>query len=51
MQEGSETSSRNELKVFLFLTIVLWPVLAIAVVGTYGLFVWIYQMIVGPPTG
>ncbi|MBY0431310.1 MAG: periplasmic nitrate reductase, NapE protein [Rhodospirillales bacterium] len=34
---------------FLFLTIILWPLLAIAVVGGYGLLVWIAQAIAGPP--
>lgn len=44
-------SRRSELKGFLFLTIVLVPALAATVVATYGLFVWIYQMLTGPPTG
>jgi nitrate reductase NapE len=34
---------------FLFLTVVLAPVLAIAVVGGYGFIVWVLQMIYGPP--
>ena len=42
---------RSELKAFLFLTVVMAPVLAVIVVGTYGLAVWIYQLIAGPPTG
>ena len=42
---------RSELKAFLFLTIVMAPVLAVAVVGSYGLAVWIYQVFMGPPTG
>ena len=41
----------REVKVFLFLTVVLAPVLAVAFVGAYGFAVWIYQMFVGPPTG
>ena len=41
----------SELKAFLFLTVVMAPVLAGIVIGTYGLAVWIYQMIAGPPTG
>ena len=44
-------SSKSELKAFLFLTVVMAPVLAGVVIGTYGLVVWIYQMIMGPPTG
>lgn len=41
---------KRELKVFLFLTIVLAPVLAVLAVGGYGLLVWIFQMFAGPPT-
>jgi len=42
-------SKSDERKAFLFLTVVTWPVLAFLAVATYGLLVWIYQMIVGPP--
>ena len=42
---------RSELKAFLFLTVVMAPVLAGAIIGTYGLLVWIYQLFAGPPTG
>jgi nitrate reductase NapE len=40
---------RMEIFAFLFLTAVLMPALAVATVGTYGLSVWIYQVINGPP--
>lgn len=40
-----------ELKAFLFLTVVMAPVIAGVVISTYGLLVWIYQMFMGPPTG
>jgi nitrate reductase NapE len=40
---------RMEVFAFLFLTAVLMPALAIATVGGYGLSVWVYQMLVGPP--
>ncbi|MEM7025999.1 MAG: periplasmic nitrate reductase, NapE protein [Pseudomonadota bacterium] len=40
---------RRELLGFLFLTVVLAPVLAVAIVGGYGFLVWILQMIYGPP--
>lgn len=40
---------RSELLAFLFLTVVLAPVLAIAIVGGYGFLIWILQMIYGPP--
>ena len=40
---------RMEIFAFLFLTAVLMPALAVATVGSYGLGVWIYQIINGPP--
>ncbi|APX94467.1 MULTISPECIES: periplasmic nitrate reductase, NapE protein [Franzmannia] len=40
---------RQELKLFLFICVLLFPILAVAVVGSYGFAVWIYQMIAGPP--
>ena len=40
---------KRELLSFLFLTVVLAPVTAVIVVGGYGLIVWVYQMIAGPP--
>jgi nitrate reductase NapE len=50
---GSDTGHarrrRMEVFAFLFVTAVLIPALAVATVGSYGLSVWIYQMIVGPP--
>jgi periplasmic nitrate reductase NapE len=40
---------RMEVFAFLFLTAVMMPVLAVATVGGYGLAVWVYQMLAGPP--
>jgi nitrate reductase NapE len=40
---------RREISLFLFLAVVIWPVLAVAVVGGYGFIVWMYQLIAGPP--
>jgi nitrate reductase NapE len=40
---------RMEIYAFLIVTAVLMPFLAVATVGTYGLSVWIYQTIHGPP--
>ena len=48
-QPGRPPDRRRELLAFLFLTVVLAPVLAVAVVGGYGFLVWIFQMIYGPP--
>jgi nitrate reductase NapE len=38
-----------EIYAFLIVTAVLMPALAIATVGTWGLVVWTYQAINGPP--
>jgi periplasmic nitrate reductase NapE len=40
---------RMEIFAFLFLTAVIMPALAVATVGSYGLAVWVYQIIAGPP--
>ncbi|MEQ1517364.1 MAG: periplasmic nitrate reductase, NapE protein [Usitatibacteraceae bacterium] len=44
-------SKARETRVFLFLTVVMAPLAAIALVGTYGLLIWLYQLFLGPPTG
>ena len=50
MSETGEAGERkSELLGFLFLTVVLAPVLSVAVVGGYGFLVWIYQLLAGPP--
>ena len=49
--DKSERSRRRRMEIFafLFLTAVMMPALAVATVGSYGLAVWIYQMVSGPP--
>jgi periplasmic nitrate reductase NapE len=46
---GRPRRRRMEILAFLFLTAVLMPALAVATVGSYGLAVWVYQMVAGPP--
>jgi periplasmic nitrate reductase NapE len=46
---GRPRRRRMEIFAFLFLTAVLMPALAVATVGSYGLAVWIYQAVTGPP--
>ena len=41
----------RETRVFVFLTVVLAPLIAVAIVGSYGLLIWLYQMFMGPPKG
>ena len=43
------TRRRRELLTFLFLTIFLAPLLAVAFVGSYGFAIWFYQIFAGPP--
>ena len=42
-------TKKSEFKAFLFLTVVMAPVLAVAVVGSYGFLIWMYQLVAGPP--
>jgi len=46
---GRPRRKRMEIFAFLFLTAVVMPALTVATVGGYGLAVWVYQMIAGPP--
>lgn len=46
---GRPRRRRMEIFAFLFLTVVLMPAVAVATVGGYGLTVWVYQMLAGPP--
>jgi nitrate reductase NapE len=41
----------EELRSFLFFTVVMAPALAVAIVGGYGFLVWMYQLVAGPPQG
>jgi len=41
----------REMRVFVFLTVVLAPMIAVGTVGLYGLLIWIFQLMTGPPKG
>ncbi len=41
----------REIRVFVFLTAILAPALVVVIVGGYGLAIWLYQMLAGPPAG
>jgi nitrate reductase NapE len=48
--KSKKPSPKNrELYAFLFLTVFLAPAVSVAVVGSYGFVIWIYQLIAGPP--
>ena len=46
---GQPQSKRRDLLAFLFLTVVLAPAIAVAVVGGFGFVIWIAQIFTGPP--
>lgn len=48
-QLEDRSSKRRETYTFLFLTVILAPVLAVGIVGGYGFLVWMYQLVAGPP--
>ena len=40
---------REEITAFIILAVLIWPVVAVGIVGGYGFLVWMYQLIAGPP--
>ncbi len=40
-----------EWRSFLFLTVVMVPVLTVLIIAGYGFAVWMFQVVAGPPTG
>lgn len=50
MEKADETFTKvQELRSFLFLSVVMAPVLAVTIVVGYGFLVWFYQLFAGPP--
>jgi len=49
MLEDVSVQKKREIHAFLFLTVVVAPMLSVAIVGGYGLLIWLYQMFAGPP--
>ena len=43
-------TKQRELAVFLFLAFVLAPIIAVIIVAGYGFVVWMYQIVMGPPS-
>jgi nitrate reductase NapE len=42
-------TKRGEIAAFAILAVLIWPFVAVAVVGGYGFLVWMYQILFGPP--
>jgi nitrate reductase NapE len=40
----------EELRSFLFFTVVMAPLIAVIGVGALGFVIWMYQLVAGPPT-
>lgn len=51
MNEEVMEQKKKEMHAFLFLTVVIAPSFAIAIVGSYGLIIWLSQLLMGPPVG
>lgn len=49
MEEKNELRKSEELRSFLFLTVVMVPVLTVMFIAAYGFVVWSYQMLIGGP--
>lgn len=50
VKEGETSFTKaQELRSFLFLSVVMAPILAGAIVAGYGFLVWMYQLFAGPP--
>lgn len=47
MDERRENTKGEEVRAFLLLTAVAAPLLTVGVVGGYGFFVWMYQLVTG----
>ena len=46
-----QPTKNQELRSFLFLTVVMAPALTGMIIAGYGFLVWLFQILAGPPTG
>lgn len=53
MEDAPQAPTKaQELRAFFFITVVTAPILTVMIVGGYGFFVWMYQLITGTlPSG
>ena len=49
VESNQSFTKAQELRSFLFLSVVMAPVLAVMIVGGYGFLVWMSQLLTGPP--
>jgi periplasmic nitrate reductase NapE len=48
--EISDQRKKEEFRTWLFLALIMAPVLAVLIVSGFGFAVWFYQLIAGPPS-
>jgi periplasmic nitrate reductase NapE len=49
MNDDNALRKTEEWRSFIFLTVVMVPVLTVALIAVYGFIVWFYQMLIGGP--
>ncbi|WP_439497929.1 periplasmic nitrate reductase, NapE protein [Bosea sp. (in: a-proteobacteria)] len=42
-------SKREEIVAFVTLAVLIWPVIAVGIVGGFGFLIWMSQLLLGPP--
>jgi periplasmic nitrate reductase NapE len=48
--ESTDQRKKEEFRTWLFLALVLAPVLAVLIVSGFGFVVWLFQLVAGPPS-
>ncbi|KAA0944748.1 MULTISPECIES: periplasmic nitrate reductase, NapE protein [unclassified Pseudomonas] len=50
LDKERKSERRKETRLFVFLVACLFPLLSVAIVGSYGFIIWFSQMLYGPPS-
>ena len=48
--DAKPATKKEELRLFLFLVVLLAPIFSVILVGGYGFLIWMMQLVFGPPT-
>lgn len=48
-ETGEARTRRDEILAFIILAVVIWPLIAVGIVGGYGFLIWMSQLVLGPP--
>ena len=49
VHEGRPQRKTEEFRTWLFLSLIMAPILSVLIVSGYGFVVWVYQLFTGPP--